>query len=100
MARGAAFRLRLLRAEWTPGASRAALGFGLIVVFIALTHYAGFLLAVALLLPLFLWRIAKASLRQCVLESIVVFVALVLLARYSSMAIPSGVWIDLPTGWA
>jgi hypothetical protein len=90
------FGLHLLRREWGPGATRALAGFGLIAGLIILTHFVGFLFALIVFLPFFLWRVAKVSVRQCVLESGIVIVGMILLAHYSSIAIPPGIWLNLP----
>lgn len=64
--------------------------FAWLVAYIALVYVVGVLIAAAVYVPLFLWRVAEVRLRTIVIYTSAVLAVLLLLQQYADIALPLG----------
>lgn len=61
-----------------------------LLAFVALTYIFGFIVAAAIYIPIFLWRVANARWRTIVIYPILVVAVLLVLQQFADVALPDG----------
>ena len=61
-----------------------------LLAIVVLTYLFGFIVAVAIYIPIFLWRVANARWRTLVFYPIIVVAVLLALQRFADVALPNG----------
>jgi putative tricarboxylic transport membrane protein len=77
-------------ASWREQLRVAMLSVLWLLAFVALTYVFGFIIAVAIYIPIFLWRVANARWRTMVFYPIIVVAVLLALQRFADVALPNG----------
>lgn len=77
-------------ASWREQLRIAMLSALWLLAFVALTYVFGFIIAVAIYIPIFLWRVANARWRTMVFYPIIVVAVLLALQRFADVALPNG----------
>lgn len=85
--------------SWNADVSRTVVAFGWLVLFVVLVNFLGFVVAAAIYVPLFLWRVARLGKLPLALYTIVVLGVLVLAYLYADIDMPGGTVLPvLPFG--
>ncbi len=78
------------RAAWRDEVRWVAVAFGWLVAFVILVYVLGTLLAAAVFVPVFLWRVAEMRIRSIAVYTVAVIAALLLLQEVADIALPLG----------
>lgn len=78
--------------DWRAQMGSAVLAFGWLVLFLALVYLGGTLIAAAVFIPLFLWRVAQLGPVKIVIYVVVVLAVLWVLHRYADISLPVGLY--------
>ncbi|SCL26473.1 TctA family transporter [Micromonospora rhizosphaerae] len=79
-------------ADWRGQVANVAVAFGWLVVFLVFVYVAGTMIAAALFIPLFLWRVGRWQPLKIVIYTLGVLAALWVLHQYAEISLPVGLY--------
>lgn len=80
---------------WTGELSQTMVSFGWLVLFLVLVNYLGFLVASAIFVPLFLWRVGRLKIVPLAIYTTVAVAVLVLAYTSGTIDMPAGLWLPV-----